>query len=302
MQMPSDAASPMNRLEILKLELAAYESRGFTDKHPDIVKTREEITRAPAVDRPERRRGGGNRCVEPIGPADRGAGAPLHAAARLGPGGDRPPRAASRRHHGPDLEHAGGGGAARRAEPRVRAPLQHVPGLHARNTEAGIQAQLERRQLGEQFRVIEAAFEAPEPSAPEPAADPAPRLRVRGDDRRRRRRAARGARHLSARRAAAPDAPPAAGARDDPAHLARVRSAAPAARPAAGRARHRRRRRVRTGRRGRQLRLGERVAAVLVAARSEEEAETPAPAPKAAPAAAAPAKAPAEAPAPAAEG
>src|SRR4029453_9789659 len=35
-----------------------------------------------------------------------------------------------------------------------------------RHNEATVQAQLERRQLGEQFRVLEAAFRAPGPSAP----------------------------------------------------------------------------------------------------------------------------------------
>jgi hypothetical protein len=35
-----------------------------------------------------------------------------------------------------------------------------------RHQEAQVQAQLERRQLGEQFRVLEAAFEAPDPSQP----------------------------------------------------------------------------------------------------------------------------------------
>ncbi len=35
-----------------------------------------------------------------------------------------------------------------------------------RRLEASVQAQLERRQLGEQFRVLEAAFLAPEPAAP----------------------------------------------------------------------------------------------------------------------------------------
>jgi uncharacterized protein involved in exopolysaccharide biosynthesis len=35
-----------------------------------------------------------------------------------------------------------------------------------RHNEATVQAQLERRQLGEQFRVLEQAFKAPEPSAP----------------------------------------------------------------------------------------------------------------------------------------
>jgi uncharacterized membrane-anchored protein YhcB (DUF1043 family) len=35
-----------------------------------------------------------------------------------------------------------------------------------RRLEATVQAQLERRQLGEQFRVLEAAYRAPEPSSP----------------------------------------------------------------------------------------------------------------------------------------
>jgi hypothetical protein len=62
--------------------------------------------------------------------------------------------------------HARGRQAARRAQDRVRAPVQHVPGLREAPNEAQVQAQLERRQLGEQFRVLEAAFKAPEPSAP----------------------------------------------------------------------------------------------------------------------------------------
>jgi hypothetical protein len=44
--------------------------------------------------------------------------------------------------------------------------LQSYQDFSRRRLEAGVQADLERRQLGEQFRVLEAAFLAPEPTSP----------------------------------------------------------------------------------------------------------------------------------------
>src|SRR4029453_5241363 len=40
-----DDASPERRLEQLRIELSNYLARGFTEKHPDVVRTRDEITR-----------------------------------------------------------------------------------------------------------------------------------------------------------------------------------------------------------------------------------------------------------------
>ena len=40
---PRDEASPIRRLQLLELRLAEYRSRGFTEKHPDILQTRQEI-------------------------------------------------------------------------------------------------------------------------------------------------------------------------------------------------------------------------------------------------------------------
>src|SRR5262245_15870898 len=42
---PNDDASPSKRLELLKLQLSESLSRGFTEKHPDVIRTRDEIAR-----------------------------------------------------------------------------------------------------------------------------------------------------------------------------------------------------------------------------------------------------------------
>ena len=124
--------------------------------------------------------------------------------------------------------------------------------------EATVQANLERRQLAEQFRVLEVAFMAPEPTSPNRsvivilgvmfalAMGGAVGILLEATD------------PSAAHRAPAPGHAAASGAGGDPADLARVRSRGAAARPHPRRARDGRRRRLRSGRRRGQLRLGER--------------------------------------------
>ena len=51
--------TPARKLELLELQLAEYRGRGFTEKHPDIVATRQEIAEVKAKHRKRRRRGRG---------------------------------------------------------------------------------------------------------------------------------------------------------------------------------------------------------------------------------------------------
>lgn len=155
--------SPSTRLEVLRLELAQNLSRGFTDKHPDIVRARDEIAQ-----------------LEKIIASGSGDGPTLDPLAQQNEAAAR--RAALRR-NAADEE-------IRRLEAlasEVRDLLESTPEVaeqldalnrryehlfntyqdfSTRHNEAVVQAQLERRQLGEQFRVLEPAFEAVEPSAP----------------------------------------------------------------------------------------------------------------------------------------
>jgi len=129
--------TPENRLKILDLQIAEYRAKGFTDKHPDIVKTKLEIYSQQNAEA-ERRR-------------------------------------AALRKSSADAEIT----RLRVAIDEFQAQLAHTPavaelldGLEReyrhlfdsyqdfsnRQLEAMVQAQLERRQLGEQFRVLEAAF------------------------------------------------------------------------------------------------------------------------------------------------
>ena len=160
----SDDASPTRRLELLKLELTNNLSRGYTDKHPDVIRARQEIIEL-------------ERLVD-------------DAANQVGITNDPlvQHNEASARRAG--LRRTAADEEIRRLESlsdEVREQLEGTPAVaekldglsrlyeHLFNTfqdfsrrhnEATVQAQLERRQLGEQFRVLEQAFEAPEPSAP----------------------------------------------------------------------------------------------------------------------------------------
>jgi len=157
-------SSPSSRLEALKLEMAQNLSRGFTEKHPDIVRAREEIAQLSQI----------------IAQSGSGEGPTLDPLAQQNEAAAR--RAALRRNAADD--------EIRRLEAltnEVRDLLESTPevaeqldGLNRRyehlfntyqdfsrrHNEAVVQAQLERRQLGEQFRVLEPAFEAVAPSAP----------------------------------------------------------------------------------------------------------------------------------------
>lgn len=165
---PMDVANPRRRLKLLELELSEMRARGYTAKHPDIVKTELELAtiqerlRTEKVDVEEDDR-------EPMTFARQALDSEL--------------RRAILKRESAESEVARLEGLAQEFEEQIgRTPevaeqldalqreYEHLFGSYQdfsnRRLEATVQAQLERRQLGEQFRVIEAAFEATEPTSP----------------------------------------------------------------------------------------------------------------------------------------
>jgi uncharacterized protein involved in exopolysaccharide biosynthesis len=160
-----DDASPTRKLQLLELSLAEMRSKGMTDKHPDVIAAKQEMeTLRESIAASE----------------DEEDDAPLSMAQQSAKAEEQRARlkveAASQeveRLEGQQRE------IEQRLEqtPRVAEQLDalqreylQLTGALAdfgrRRQEAGVQADLERRQLGEQFRVLESAFPAPEPSAP----------------------------------------------------------------------------------------------------------------------------------------
>ena len=160
--------TPENRLKVLELQLAEYSAKGFTNKHPDIVKTKLEIEALKqAIARGE---------VESAEGDDR-----ILSYSQQSAEAER--RRAELRKTSAEQEID----RLRVAVEKLQTQLAQTPavaeildGLEReyrhlfdsyqdfsnRQLEAMVQAQLERRQLGEQFRVLEAAFIAPEATSP----------------------------------------------------------------------------------------------------------------------------------------
>jgi len=163
----NDDASPGRRMELLQLQLSDYQARGYTDKHPDVLKTREEIE----VLR--------RRLAELEARGEDPSATPSFAQQTLDAEAERAARqVGAAEEEMARLQESIDEVSARLAEtPAVAEKLdalereyQHLfrsyQDFSQRRLEATVQAQLERRQLGEQFRVLEAAFEAPEPTSP----------------------------------------------------------------------------------------------------------------------------------------
>jgi uncharacterized protein involved in exopolysaccharide biosynthesis len=159
----TEANTPAYRAQILELALSDYQARGFTEKHPDVIRTKTEL----AVLRAQLE------VKEAAGSS--GSYAELSAAAEA-------ERARLRREEA-ELEIVRLEGVAEQInqllnetpqvaerldglEREYRHLFESYQDFSNRRLEASVQADLERRQLGEQFRVLEAAFVAPEPAAP----------------------------------------------------------------------------------------------------------------------------------------
>jgi len=160
--------SPARRLQQLQLQLDSYRARGFTDKHPDVKISLQEIAEV----RESIRAHGAD--------ADAGSSDPTNLAQR---------NALAQESRAKNRLNAAGAEITRHQKevdrlteqiertPRVAEQLEALSRRHKdlirnltdfnnRRLEAEVQADLERRQLGEQFRVLEPAFPASDPTSP----------------------------------------------------------------------------------------------------------------------------------------
>ena len=164
MSSPNDSLSPVTRLKALEIDLGEYESKGFTEKHPDMIRARAEIE--VLRERVEN------------GDADDPAQTTFAQQSAEAEGQRASQRRIAAEEEMQRLENLAAEIQNQLATtPAVAEKLdglerryQHLftsyQDFSNRRLEATVQAQLERRQLGEQFRVLEAAFVAPEPSSP----------------------------------------------------------------------------------------------------------------------------------------
>jgi polysaccharide chain length determinant protein (PEP-CTERM system associated) len=155
--------TPEKRLEQMRLFLNEAQARGLTEKHPDIIKLRQEIAQLEAVIKDSRAED------KPLSLAQENARAEQQRAGL---------RAASARNELDRLEAQLKDLEGRMAEtPKVAEQLaayereyQHLFDSYQqysnKRLEAGVAADMERRQKGEKFRVLEAAIPMPEPASP----------------------------------------------------------------------------------------------------------------------------------------
>jgi len=166
--MAAGEMTPENRLKTLDLQLAEYKAKGFTDKHPDVVKTKLEMEALKqAIARGEVASAeNGDRVLsysQQSAEAERQRAVLRKAAAE-----DEIARLQSAVD---ELQtQLANTPAVAEALDALNREYRHLfdsyQDFSNRQLEAMVQAQLERRQLGEQFRVLEAAFIAPEATSP----------------------------------------------------------------------------------------------------------------------------------------
>jgi hypothetical protein len=164
MSSPNDPTSPTNRLRLLGIERGNLLARGFTEKHPDMVTIETEI----AILNDQIAGADGDEDV-PQSFGEQNARAEQ---------GRAELRAKAANEDVERLREAISVLEARLAATPVVAEQLDALGrqydhlyasyqdFSARLQQAGVQADLERRQLGEKFRILESAVIAPEPSSP----------------------------------------------------------------------------------------------------------------------------------------
>ncbi len=161
----NDQTSPGYRLRALELERGSLYAKGYTDKHPDILRLEAEIALlSQQIEEDKAGEGDGPKSVSEQNARDEQARAELRAEAatedieRLRENvADVEARIASTPNVAERLDALG------RQYDHLYESYQD---FSRRLQQAGVQADLERRQLGERFRILESAFPAPEPSSP----------------------------------------------------------------------------------------------------------------------------------------
>ena len=160
---PAKANTPAYRAQILELALSDYKARGFTDKHPDVIKAKTELEalRAQLEVGQEEGAPGSYAELSAAAEAERAKLRRIEAEqeiARLETVAEGVQRLLNETPQVAERLDA--------LEREYRHLFESYQDFSNRRLEASVQAQLERRQLGEQFRVLEAAFVAPKAAAP----------------------------------------------------------------------------------------------------------------------------------------
>jgi polysaccharide chain length determinant protein (PEP-CTERM system associated) len=167
----SDDANPERRLQMLELALRDYEARGFTEKHPDVIKAKLELEAIRSL-LSERRKQQADQST--------GEDAPMSFAQQ---NAEAEARRAALRKESEEQEIAQIQAAIARVEARLgetptvgeqlaalereyRHLFANYQEFSNKRLNASVQADMERRQLGEQFRVLEQAFEGLGPVSP----------------------------------------------------------------------------------------------------------------------------------------
>lgn len=170
----NDATSPVYRRKTLETELKSLQARGFTDKHPDIVHRMEELS----LLRAQRKQRASNSDAEGTSTEDQAADdsyAEQNAKSEL--------RRARLAAEGAVEEMNRLGSEQEKVEQAIASTPSVAEQLSAlereyntlitsfqdfssRRQQAVVQANLERKQLGENFRIIESAFPAARPGSP----------------------------------------------------------------------------------------------------------------------------------------
>ncbi|MDE0885884.1 MAG: hypothetical protein OSB70_10155 [Myxococcota bacterium] len=159
----NDQASPAYRKKMVEAELGMMQARGFTERHPDILQARQELLLL------EGRISGVEGEDNPGSYAEQNAKSEQRRSALRVEAAERDAERLTAQAEAARERLAATPAAAARLEALTRE-YSHLNAsfqdFSARRQQASVQADLERKQLGEQFQILEAAFPAPNPSSP----------------------------------------------------------------------------------------------------------------------------------------
>jgi uncharacterized protein involved in exopolysaccharide biosynthesis len=164
---PTDDASPARRLQLLELALQQYQSRGFTEKHPDMIQTRTEIAAIKEkLEEQEHEQAGSGAMANFM---QQNAEAESRRAALQVQAAEEEVQTLSQQ--ADEIQALLGETPAvaeqlEGLEREYKHLFQSYQEFSNKQLEATVQANLERRQLAEQFRVLEVAFMAPKATSP----------------------------------------------------------------------------------------------------------------------------------------
>lgn len=161
---PNDVTSPVYRMRALELERNSLIARGYTSRHPDLVRTEAEI----AVLRAQSKGSSGDE-DEPASIGEQNARSEQRRAELRAAAANEDVARLRETIAGIEARVAATPGVAERLDSLNRNYDQLArtyQDFSDRLQQAGVQSDMERRQLGEKFRILESAEEAFEPSSP----------------------------------------------------------------------------------------------------------------------------------------